>query len=302
MRAIKQYNLSIGIFAPGWTFETLPNEKPMIDEGRDGINTKFLQRNTRFWALLWKHLYSRGPNVLPFYTSFCLGSGKKQFRNGLQIGAEPWFNLMEQQYQPSVPSLFEYQFEEAYHGGSCIKFVDRVRHARLFATDFPCKDNLIASFVFKRSDPQIGIQLILHVQNETGDKNLLVYCESDRRDELSATTQPLEHSVSPLKANLLKYTVVGLSNRHEKIFPSGNRPVNGWETRYYYLNFDEIAKFGRILDVGISVNKDDWTEYDSVLLGALHIHWGIKDEDYIIKNLDVISFDAQTAIVGGNSI
>ncbi|XP_031628617.1 cytosolic endo-beta-N-acetylglucosaminidase [Contarinia nasturtii] len=292
LRPIKDHNLSIGIFAPGWTFENMPNEHPLRDEGTDDINRKFLERNTRFWKLLWTYLYSRGPNVLPFYTSFCLGSGKKQYRNGLQIGNEPWFNLQEQQFQPSVPSSFEYQFEEAYHGGSCIRFSESVNKLRLFATDFTCKDNLIVSFVFKRSDYAIDVQLVLNVQNDKGDQNLLVYCDSDRRLESNAILKTGEHIVTPLRANLLKYACIGLSNRHEKIFPSGNRSINGWETRYYYLNFDEIAKHGRVTDVGISIKKDNWTDTDSVLLGALHIHRGIKDEERIITHLDSISFSS----------
>lgn len=270
----------------------MPDEHPMRAEGTDNINEKFLQRNTRFWSLLWTQLYSRGPNTLPFYTSFCLGSGKKQYRNGLQISSEPWFNLMEQQYQPSVPSQFEYQFEEAYHGGSCIKFDKTGQNIRLFASDFSLKDNLIASFVFKRTDPAIDIQFVLNVQNEQGDRSLLVYCNSDERNELNAVLKPSERIVNPLKSNLLKYAVVGLSNRHEKIFPSSNRAINGWETRYYYLNFDDIAKHGRVVDIGISISKkDNWTENDSVLLGALHIHSGIKDEERITAELDPISFN-----------
>lgn len=71
LRPIKDYNLSIGIFAPGWTFENMPDEHPLRAEGTDDINRKFLERNTRFWKLLWTYLYSRGPNTLPFYTSFC---------------------------------------------------------------------------------------------------------------------------------------------------------------------------------------------------------------------------------------
>lgn len=271
----------------------MPDEHPLRSEPTDNINKKFLERNTRFWSLLWTHLYSRGPKTLPFYTSFCLGSGKKLYRNGLQIGSEPWFNLIEQQYQPSVPSKFEYQFEEAYHGGSCIKFAEAAHNIRLFATDFTCEHNLIASFVFKRSDPAIEIQLVLNIQNEKGDENLLVYCESDTRSESKDVLKPNKRNINPLTANSLRYVIVGLSNRHEKIFPSSNRAINGWESRYFYLNFDEIAKHGRVIDIGISIEKDNWNENDSVLLGALHMHSGIKDEERITAELDPISFNGK---------
>lgn len=299
VQRIHDCNLSVGIFAPGWTFERMPNAHPMNADSRDDVNERFLERNTRFWSLLWRYFFTSGPNSLPFYTSFCLGSGKRQFRSGLRISSKSWFNLTEQQYQPSVPSSFEYQYDEAYHGGSCIKFSRTVRNARLFATDFECINNLVVSFVFKRSDPQIEIQLVLNVQNQNGDENLLVYCQSDGRDHLNSnrpmtagtTTTNKRFVLRPLSGQLLKYTVIGLSNRNEKIFPSSNRPINGWETRYYYLNFDEMAKYGHLIDIGITIDKNRWLRNDSVLLGALHIHFGIEEERYITEHLDEISFD-----------
>lgn len=270
----------------------MPDALPMLTRGSDRTNQRFLERNTRFWALLWKDLYSRGPNTLPFYTSFCLGSGKKKYRDGLQIAHNPWFNLTEQQYQPSVPSVFEYQFDEAYHGGSCIKFTNKVNNIRLFTTDFSCENNLIAAYVFKRTDPEIKVQLVLNVQNDIGDSSMLIYCDSDERDEPNIKIEPGKRFLNPLKANVLKYTIVGLSNRHEKIFPSSNRPILGWKTKYFYLNFDEVAKFGRVIDIGISINKHHWNEEsDCVLLGALQIHSGIEDGGHITRNMDVISFD-----------
>lgn len=292
LRRIVDSKLSVGFFAPAWTFECIPDERPLDGDGTDEVLRKFLDRDTRFWTLLWRYLFTTGPNTLPFYTSFCMGSGKKKFRNGMRIGSQPWFNLMEQQYQPSVPSMYEYQFDEAYHGGSCIKINSVVRNIRLFACDFPCIHNLIVSFVFKRSDPHIEIQLVLNVQNEDGDKNILIYCESEDRNRPSVAITPYERFISPLKTTLLKYTVIGLSNRHEKIFPTSDRPINGWETRYYYLNFDKVARFGRVVDIGISVDKRNWTKNDSILLGALHVHYGIEEERYIIEHLDAISFDA----------
>lgn len=260
----------------------------MAKEGTDEVNEKFLQRNSRFWSLLWDSLYTRGPNTLPFYTSFCLGSGKKYYSNGLQTSNQPWFNLMEQEYQPSLPSC-EYQCEDAYHGGSCIKFNESVQNLRLFATNFSCKDNLIASYVIKRSNSQIDIQLILNIENENRSKNYLINCVDDIQDEKNINQKPNERSVRPLRTNLLKYTAVSLSNRREKNFLSYKQPINGWETRYYYLNFDKIAKLGRIVDIGINVNKENWTKNDSLLLGGLHIHRGIQDEEVLVKNLPKIS-------------
>lgn len=292
LRPIEHYNLSTGIFAPGWTFENIPDEHPTEgDVGTDGINIKFLERNTRFWTQLWNHLYLRGPNTLPFYTTFCLGSGKKLYHDGVEIvGSKPWFNLMKQQFQPSVPSSYVYNFEESYDGGSCIQFVQPVHNVRLFVTDFPCQDNLVASFVFKRSSPEMSVQLVLFVESEDGDKNLLIYCDGDMQNVTNVLIRPHERIVNPLRSNQLKYTIAGLTNRNDKIFPNRNRPINGWETRYFYLNFDDIAKHGRITDIGITINKNGWDETDSLLLGALHIHSGIRDDQTLTNALPKLSF------------
>lgn len=75
LKKIKDYNFSVGIFAPGWTFENMQGIDPWTKNGTDACNHQFLARNNRFWGMLWKYLYSRGPNTLPFYTSFCIGSG-----------------------------------------------------------------------------------------------------------------------------------------------------------------------------------------------------------------------------------
>lgn len=290
LRQIKEFNFSVGIFAPGWTFEDIPDMKPFAKNGSDGLNNKFIARNNRFWALLWKYLYSRGPNTLPFYTSFCMGSGKRQFRDGLAISNETWFNLMEQEYQPSVPSLFEYHFDEAYRGGSCIKFNETVQNARLFVTDFTCQNDIVLSYVYKRSDPKINVTLILNVENGEGDKNILVFCNCDGSVEHERSQKRCEQFLSPIGRYPLRTLLRGLSIRDEKTFPSTAAPVNGWETRYFYLKFDKSAQLSRIVDIGVSVFNDRWDNHDTVLLGALHVHNGIENDDRLQQPETNISF------------
>lgn len=271
----------------------MPDSAPLAENPTDEINRKFLKRNNIFWGSLWKYLYSRGPKTLPFYTSFCLGSGKKQFRDGLHISNENWFNVMDQEYQPSVPSLFDYYFEDAYRGGSCIKFNNTVNNLRLFVSEFPCTNDVIVSFVFKRTDPLIQMKIILNLENEFSNKNILIYCKSDPLEHENVEAKSFERYLNPLNKRQMRYALIGLSNRQEKTFPS-IAPINGWEARYYYLNFDQTATFGKIVDIGISVDKDEWKKNDSVLFGALHIHEGINNDNILSSDLRKITFEPES--------
>lgn len=252
-------------------------------------NQHFIRRNNLFWTLLWKYLYSSGPNSLPFYTSFCLGSGKKKFRDGIQTQNEPWFNLLEQEYQPSVPSVFEYDYENAYRGGSCIKFNGNVNKLRLVVSDFLCDQNIVVSFVYKRTTPDIRVRLILNIVDEENDKHLHVTCGEYNENSVQTNLGHIgEKILTPLRRNDLRHIIIGLSQRQEKVFPS-YKPINGWETSYFYIKFQENVKNCHITDVGISINKGNWnTIYDSALLGAVHIHNGISNDERLNIPIDSI--------------
>lgn len=284
MQKIKQFNFSIGIFAPAWTFERIQDIglNPFEANGSDVCNAHFIRRNNQFWSLLWKHLYCSGPKTLPFYTSFCLGSGKRKFRDGVAMGNSPWFNLLEQEFQPSVPLELIHHFDEAYRGGSCFKFSANAGKLRLFVSEFDCDRNIIVSYVFKRSTPHIHVQFILNVLNE--DRQCLQITCGDVVHYDGEKRFKTKHYY-PLRGNNLQTVIIGLSNRQEKLFPSF-QPVNGWEARYFNLRFGAADNKFRIVDLGISIENRHWALGDELLLGAVHIHEGIDDD---VKSLDVVS-------------
>lgn len=82
---IVKHRFSTGIFAPGWTYETLQqygyNIKQPLGDGQ--VNEAFLMRNEKFWWLLWEHLATHPYIIMPFYSDFCLGSGKQTYLCGL---------------------------------------------------------------------------------------------------------------------------------------------------------------------------------------------------------------------------
>uniref|UniRef100_A0A1B6M7N1 Cytosolic endo-beta-N-acetylglucosaminidase TIM barrel domain-containing protein n=1 Tax=Graphocephala atropunctata TaxID=36148 RepID=A0A1B6M7N1_9HEMI len=59
LAVLRTLNMSVAIFAPGWTFETLPADED------------FLTRETSFWRRLSSYHYVHGPAQLPFHSDFC---------------------------------------------------------------------------------------------------------------------------------------------------------------------------------------------------------------------------------------
>lgn len=92
---IRKYNLSAAIFAPGWTHENF------------GPST-FDKLEVIFWAQLARHLYIH----VPIYdnemmtTSFCHGSGRKLYHDGVSNFEKPFYNLNLQNIQISIPTMY----------------------------------------------------------------------------------------------------------------------------------------------------------------------------------------------------
>ncbi|CAH0563881.1 unnamed protein product [Brassicogethes aeneus] len=85
---IRQYNLSMAIFAPGWTHETLkPEDGPFFET--------FVNRDTAFWKSLAPYLYTHPTNTV-FETDFHIGLDKNHF------------NIFKQQHQLSYNSYPEF--------------------------------------------------------------------------------------------------------------------------------------------------------------------------------------------------
>lgn len=283
LHKIKQFNFSIGIFAPAWTFERILDVglNPFEMHRTDTINQHFMRRNNLFWTLLWKFFYSRGPSTLPFYTSFCMGSGRLKFHDGILTQNEPWFNIMEQEYQPSVPSVYEHCFDDAFRGGSCLRFRGNVNKLRLFVSDFSCERDIVVSYVFKRSSSRIRMNLILKIVDGSSTGYMIVHCGNDAE----ASSVAGEKRVLPLIYNVQSRVVNSLGERQERILPS-HRPINDWYSRYFYLKFDTV-KSSRIVDVGVSIVKDGgWDDSDFLKLGAVHIHAGVSDDERIALSND----------------
>lgn len=226
----------MGLFAPGWTFERVQDIgiDPWTENGTDSCNQHFISRNNKFWDLLWKHFYSRGPKTLPFYTSFCLGSGKRKFRDGLETNSLTWFNLMEHEIQPLLPgpNTYEHFFDDSFRGGSCLKFNSNVTNVRLFTTDFNCDNDIIVSYAFKRTSHLMHMNLVLNVCH-TPRPFYAVCGDFLAENDGEATDEEDVKLIESLCGSELQRVVIGLSQRQEKVFPT-LRPVGGWEIKWVH--------------------------------------------------------------------
>lgn len=232
---IKKHNFSIGIFAPGWTFEACREFGINIAtaNGSETCNTHFIERNDLFWSMLWRFLYTAGPTELPFYSTFCLGSGKRKFQDGqpATVEQQSWFNLSNQSWQPSVPSVagLNRYFDDSFNGGSCVRIVASQKPKRLFVADFSCEKNIILSYVFKRLSNIDDIQVVVIVEDVVGRKKCRIVCGSEDCAEREAESFAGKF-LKPLQGGNLQDTLSFVSERHEKVFPVF-APINGWETR-----------------------------------------------------------------------
>lgn len=221
----------MGIFAPGWTFEATKEfgVNIFVPTGSEICNKHFIERNDRFWELLWKYLLTTGPKVLPFYTSFCLGSGKHQYRDGLLSLNRPWFNLSLQSFQPSVPSTSYLRFfNDSYGGGSCLKVLPTSEPKRLYATEFSCQKDIILAYSFKRFNPNDEFELLLNLRDEISGTYCQLICGDN--ENIYEDLVPGRRWCSLLKGIDLRKTLIHLSTKQERVLPSAS-PINGWEVR-----------------------------------------------------------------------
>lgn len=221
----------MGIFAPAWTFEATKEfgVNIFVPTGSEICNTHFIERNDLFWELLWKHLLTTGPKLMPFYTSFCLGSGKQKYREGLLSHTRPWYNLSHQSWQPSVPSKSHLRFfNDSFSGGSCLKVLPSTEPKRLFAVDFTCQNDIILAYSFKRFDNNDEFQVLLNLKDEMSENCCQLFCGGNENS--FGELVPGQRWCSLLKGIDLRKILIHLSTKQERELPSVT-PINGWEVR-----------------------------------------------------------------------
>lgn len=265
-KSIRNFNLSVALFAPGWVLEVL-GEKD------------FLKNEYKYWSQLAELSPLHGPGSYPFSTSFCQGFGNQIFRYGKMLPGRAWTNQSLQQYQPSYQSFYNKEeaihqmrvvTEDAYAGGGCLEITGPVQREpipvfRLFASELPFKVTLLCTYTFKCLDPVgVDINLILKMVDKNGfaENWLLTYYDKPppvidfrRQDNEPTTTPP-----SPVK--IIHPTDKEIAS--DLIQQGINLPLepeNGWIKRCYVLNPHKSDVF--IKRISLSVDMADFHDVRS---------------------------------------
>lgn len=226
---IAQRDFSTALFAPAWTYETIPNRDKLHN-----LNEVFLERNNRFFSSFWKDLYTSGPREMPFYSSFCLGSGRQRYQTGRLIDNRPWFDLRAQTPPLSVPiqgDFLDHDFTTAFEGGSCLKIFGQSKSLplRLFCCDFCCENDLIVAYAMKKSSEAVDLELLLNVIN--GDSHCQVVCGSAQFINGNVDSWPGHYRMPNLVESQVSIVKNFLQRTQEKHIPCTSQ-TNGWEIRW----------------------------------------------------------------------
>lgn len=225
---IAERDFSMALFAPGWTYETIAERKNPTQ-----LNQEFIRRNDRFFSSFWKYLFTSGPREMPFYSSFCLGSGPSYWSSGRLLSNRPWFHLKKQQPVLSVPvhpDFIQYDFTNAFEGGSCLRILgtSESRPLRLFCSSFCCENDLIVGMAMKKSNDFVDLELLLNIWN--GASYCQIVCGSAQYIRREVDSWPGYYRIQNLSSAYVEVVKQFLAQAEEKHIPCVDE-LNGWEIR-----------------------------------------------------------------------
>ncbi|XP_017872406.1 PREDICTED: cytosolic endo-beta-N-acetylglucosaminidase [Drosophila arizonae] len=265
---------SAGIFAPAWCFETLQqfNYNIRDSSGDESVNAAFLLRNEYWWARLWPSLATHPYRRLPFYTNFCVGSGRSSFECGArQRTGRPFFNLARQALQPSVPlgGNAERSFDTAYAGGCALRIVNYVRAFRLFLTEFQLPQGiLLLGYAYKISAPDEShaLDVVLRLcPPQQPMQDVYVFCGDYGENVITQSTCYISPVGGALPPSLL----------HEQLPLERGALGENWRVRYYLARFDGPVQ---LQDIGVLGRRPDQSTSEAYI-GAIYVH-GLQPDDW----------------------
>lgn len=172
---------------------------------------------------------------------------------------------------PSSFGQFTHYYEDAFHGGSCLS-IDTNELIRIFTCEFPCKDNLIFSYSFKKEHAQNDLEVHLNLLNKRNSRDLKIACkrEGNTGNDLTPLNQDAAQSVNIFLAN-------------KGLMPSPSF-INDWETRFFLLKFNNmLSKDIIITDIGVKK-----IFRGRVLLGQIAIYSAVDfDSNIHVKKIHV---------------
>ncbi|KAH8412630.1 hypothetical protein KR009_003908, partial [Drosophila setifemur] len=276
MAKIAEHGFSAGIFAPGWAFETLNRFGYNLGncQGDEEVNSAFLARNEAWWSRIWPTLGTHPNSKLPFFTDFCVGSGRASYERGFPLpDGRSFFNLSRQSLQPSVPldKNAVHNFKAVYSGGCSLSVINYKSAFRLFATDFELTEGvLLVGYAYKidkeeKEEQEATFDVLLRVTPLQGsNQEVILFCGNYKEPKMSPNRcyiPPLDEPLPPTKA-------------HVELPQDAKSLGGGWQVRYHLVKFNGPV---RVQDVGVQSKRlaDSKSEAH---LGAIYVS-GFSLED-----------------------
>ncbi|KAH8303918.1 hypothetical protein KR044_010945 [Drosophila immigrans] len=258
---IARRGFSAGIFAPAWCYESLHDLGYSIhnNEGDDEFNAAFLGRNEKWWSTLWQSLATHPYRRLPFYTDFCVGSGRGSYECGTSAPGG-FFNLARQALQPSVPlhRNAEHCFDTAFGGGCALRILNYERAFRLFLTDFELPLGVLLLGYAYKMEQQLQLDIVLRCSPPQRDsQSLYVFCGTYDTHIIT----PGHCYLQPFSGNLPQQLLP------QQLPAEQGALGDGWRVRYYLARFDGPV---RLLDIGLKCRRDEQAATDAYL-GAIYV-------------------------------
>jgi hypothetical protein len=181
---------------------------------------------------------------------------------------QPWFNLKNQNYQPSTPSSaghFTHFYGDAFNGGSCLN-IETNEVIKLFTSEFRTEGGIIFSYTFKREHLRNDLEIYMNVINTSENRERQIICS--KADEENG------NKIHPVHDDVIRSINIHLANNGQMAIPS---EINNWITRFYILKFYKDTK---IVDIGVKKIYSG-----KVLLGQMSFYSAKDFENEIMEEI-----------------
>ncbi|KAI2800217.1 hypothetical protein BLOT_013738 [Blomia tropicalis] len=176
---IYKKQLSMALFAPGWTHEKLGQHD-------------FPSNEYKFWSKLTPYLSEQRISLeLPIQTSFCQGFGKQLWENGKLCSPKSWYNLGRQELQPCFGDTLV-TTDVAFNGGSCLKLLN-TRTKLFHCSILVRKKNIVLKIIYKSNLPNDQILDLINPIIEFSSNNDTELYEIDSQKHKKTNFQVETH-------------------------------------------------------------------------------------------------------------
>ncbi|XP_054168952.1 cytosolic endo-beta-N-acetylglucosaminidase-like [Oppia nitens] len=267
VQEIVKHDLSVAIFASGWTYEVMGEENFTENEYHfwsllADIDDQQLATTTTTATTATATTHRKKCRQFPIITSFCQGFGPRGlFRCGQLTTTEKWYNLSEQQLQPTNHTDVQIYTDEAFNGGGCLRLKSQSVYSlfdcQLTISRRPHQWRWFYAITYKfLNNKNLNLLTILRYQLNSTDstsgnnfKTLTLCCSDSSHNQLITTSDDDDNDNTTnefFSIQLIDYRNPDSSLMVELIEKYNNKfgifePKNNWITNGFLIEYRPIG-------------------------------------------------------------